>query len=117
MAETTNITLGPFATGTTVRLRVPPIRKDGVPWDLSGPTAAVTLTFHRPDQTTFERTAQAEDAANGIFYYDTTVAGVGAGTVTDLDLDGAWALGVTVEDGSILAKYAYDIGFQVVVKP
>jgi hypothetical protein len=86
------------------RLRMT-IYKDDVPWDLT--LGSVELTFSRKGVTeTFTRTAVAEDAAEGIFYYDTTV--------TDLTEAGMWLIRVTATDGDIVKTYPYEISLRVV---
>jgi hypothetical protein len=107
MANTADINLGKFNVGSVDRLRFP-LTKDGVPWNLSG--GSVQLTFKKPDRVTvFTRAAVAENAAGGIFYYDTTTS--------DIDTPGWWTVSVQVTDGTVVKKYPYDIGFYAVAEP
>jgi hypothetical protein len=98
----TAINLGVFNIESVERIRFR-IKKDGANWDLS--SGSVSLKFEKPNRSTqFDRDMVAEDAAEGLFYYDTTI--------TDVDTAGFWHLGVTVTDGATVKKYPYEITFK-----
>lgn len=104
---TLDINLGEFNTGSVDRIRAT-ITKDGAVWNLSSGT--VTLTFEKPDRATqFSRSMVAENAAGGIFYYDTTT--------TEIDETGWWTVTMTVVDGAVTKIYPYEIGFHVSDQP
>jgi hypothetical protein len=104
-----DLSWGTLNAGDVDRLRLV-ITKDGVPWDLT--SGAVTLTFEKPDRATqFERAASAENAAGGVFYYDTTTTDFGTNDV------GYWTATVKVVDGAVVKRYPHEIGFRVVNEP
>lgn len=105
MAAVRDITLSDLAVGSVERLRAT-VRKDGAAWDLS--SGVVTITLIRPDKTvSVTEEMVAEDAAAGVFYYDTTV--------DDVDAPGYWVVTVTVEDAATspptVKRYPYSMGF------
>lgn len=111
--EQEDIDLGRFTAGGTDRFRAT-IKKDGVAWDLSA--GSVEITFEAPDrETTHTRAMVAENAAGGIFYYDTTVdewEDVGSSPHY-----GYWTAKVTVTDGAVVKPFACEIGFVVAPRP
>ncbi len=107
MSTASDIDLGQVGIYSVKRFRVT-IKKDGNPWDLS--SGSVQFVFEKPDRSTQNSYAGvAENAAAGIFYYDTTT--------TDLDTTGRWTLNVRVTDGTVVDRYPYEIGFDVVDYP
>lgn len=95
----THINIGEFRVGCTDRIRAT-IKKDGTAW--SG-IDSVTLTFNRPDGTTFQRSMTLE--SGNIWYYDTLT--------TDIDQEGVWTLDVRSVDVNLVKRYEYEIGFMV----
>lgn len=107
MPAVTTIDLGPVGLYSVKRFRAT-IKKDGVTWDLS--SGSVQFVFEKPDRSTQLTFAGiAESAVSGIFYYDTTTL--------DLDTVGLWTLNVRVTDGTVVDRYPYEIGFEVVDYP
>lgn len=103
------IKLGRVNRGATRRIRFT-ITKDQIPWNLSGGGATVTLRFEKPDRaTSFVVTMTPENAAGGIFYYDTLT--------TDLDTPGYWTLGARVQDGPTDETYPDEISLVVEDQP
>ena len=103
MAATGVITLRDVNIASVDRFRVT-LRKDGAIWNLSA--GSVQFVFEKPDRVTqLVVNATAENAAAGIFYYDTLV--------TDFDVTGQWTMNVRVTDGSVVKRYPYEIGFRV----
>lgn len=101
--DPSEINLGEFNIASVDRIRIT-ITKDGTAWNLS--SGSVVLRFEKPDgETQFSRDMVAENAAGGIFYYDTTI--------TDLDTVGYWNLGVWVTDGAVVKRYPYAITLHV----
>lgn len=82
--------------------------KDSLPWDLT--LGSVTIYFKAPDRTTVKSFAMtAEDASEGIFYYDTAI--------TDLTVAGSWLVGAKVVDGAIIKNYPFEISLTVTSQP
>lgn len=72
------------------------IKKNGVPWDLTGATVTVTFSRATDGPTPFDRTLTVSSAVDGTAYYDT------ATTDFDPDDEGTnWRLKVRVVQGAI----------------
>jgi hypothetical protein len=100
MSTTEDVDLGRTCVGNTDRIQFS-VNKDAVGW---ASLDAATLTFVRPDGSTFDR-AMARLATN-TWYYDTTTS--------DFDQAGYWWLRVHVTQGGITKKYPYEITLEVV---